>query len=343
MAKDQKIIRALVVEDMPFIQRAIKRALQSDPDIKVVGTATHGKEALKALERLKPDVITMDVEMPEMDGITAIKHIMVRNPRPVVVVSGMAKSGKTTLEALSLGAVDFVPKPGGSSYRARTSNLNELCAIVKEVAAIDPTKIRRAKFHKRDGIHKLPLRRPDGLVVLFAQRGTMGFVIRLLAMLDGFKGSSLLVVSELDELVAKSIVDGLKGRVTFELKPVEAVVPLSAGACAIIPHKWEFALTWEKNNVPILKRRGANTGRRYIGDLIACFDDSIAFIILGNRLDQRVCSVLKDSGRRAAVFDPFERPIEAAGEVVDRVIKGEFELQRVLEKWFCKFSIERDC
>ncbi len=341
--KEQKVIRTLVVEDMPFLQRAIKRALQKDPSIQVVGTAAHGKEALKALERLKPDVITMDVEMPEMDGITAIKHIMVRYPRPVVVVSGMAKSSKAALAALSLGAVDFVPKPGGSSYRTRSFNLNELCTIVKEVAAIDPTKIRRAKFHKRDRVVMRPAKRPDGLVVIVAQRGTMGFVIRLLAMSEGLKGAGLLVVSELDELVVKSCAEGLKGRVLFDILPAGSEVPILAGAAAIIPRKWEFSLTFDKKGVPLLRRANTTSGLRYLQDLNSAFNGSIHFLYIGNKIEDWIKGAIKSAGAKVTIYDPFERSLDLQGDkdLVEQILNSEFELQRVLEHWIHSFAKER--
>ena len=340
---NQKVIKTLVVEDMPFIQRAIKAALQKDPSIQVVGTASHGKEALKALERLNPDVITMDVEMPEMDGITAIKHIMVRHPRPVVVVSGMAKSSNTTLAALSLGAVDFVPKPGGSSYRTRAVNLNELCTIVKEVAAIDPTKIRRAKFHKKRRWSTRPSKRPDGLIVIVAQRGTMGFVIRLLGMSEGLKDAGILVVSEMDEMVVKSCAEGLRGRVLFEILSPGSEVPLLAGAAAIIPRSWEFFLTFDKKGVPLLRRVNTTSGLRYLHGLTSAFKGAISFLFVGNKMEPSIKGAIRSAGAKVTIYDPFERPLDLNGDedLMEQNLTSEFELHRILGAWVRSFTGER--
>ena len=89
--------------------------LKTDPRIEVAGTARDGKDALDQISRLKPDVVTMDVEMPVMDGLQALEHIMKSNPIPVIMLSSMTQEGaETTMKALSLGCVDFIGKPSGS-------------------------------------------------------------------------------------------------------------------------------------------------------------------------------------------------------------------------------------
>jgi two-component system chemotaxis response regulator CheB len=108
-------IRVLVVDDSAFMRRVIGEAISSQPDLQLVGTAHNGLAALLKVEQLQPDVVTLDVEMPEMDGLTALRHLMTRYPRPVVMLSSMTQQGAaTTLRALAIGAVDFVPKPSGS-------------------------------------------------------------------------------------------------------------------------------------------------------------------------------------------------------------------------------------
>ena len=109
-----KNIRVLVVDDSAFLRRAIPRILESHPEIEVIGTASNGQEALEKIKELQPDVITLDVVMPVMDGLTALKIIMRDMPTPVIMVSSLTTKGaKETLEALSLGAVDFISKPSG--------------------------------------------------------------------------------------------------------------------------------------------------------------------------------------------------------------------------------------
>ncbi len=105
------VVKVLVVDDSGFFRRRLTEILSSDPTIQVIGTATNGKEAIDQALALKPDVITMDYEMPMMDGITAVRHIMQRSPTPVLMFSSLTHEGaRVTLDALDAGAVDFLPK-----------------------------------------------------------------------------------------------------------------------------------------------------------------------------------------------------------------------------------------
>ncbi|SEI81042.1 chemotaxis response regulator protein-glutamate methylesterase [Pseudomonas sp. NFR16] len=104
-------VKVLVVDDSGFFRRRVSEILSSDSTIQVVGTATNGREAIDQALALKPDVITMDYEMPMMDGITAVRHIMQRCPTPVLMFSSLTHEGaRVTLDALDAGAVDFLPK-----------------------------------------------------------------------------------------------------------------------------------------------------------------------------------------------------------------------------------------
>ena len=104
-------VKVLVVDDSGFFRRRVSEILSVDPTIQVVGTATNGKEAIDQAMTLRPDVITMDYEMPMMDGITAVRHIMQRCPTPVLMFSSLTHEGaRVTLDALDAGAVDYLPK-----------------------------------------------------------------------------------------------------------------------------------------------------------------------------------------------------------------------------------------
>ncbi len=105
------ITRVLVVDDSGFFRRRIVEMLEADARIRVVGTAVNGKEAVEQVAALKPDVVTMDIEMPVMDGITAVRQIMATHPTPVLMFSSLTHDGaRATLDALEAGAVDFLPK-----------------------------------------------------------------------------------------------------------------------------------------------------------------------------------------------------------------------------------------
>ncbi|MBI5098481.1 MAG: chemotaxis response regulator protein-glutamate methylesterase [Nitrospirae bacterium] len=105
------MVKVLIVDDSAFMRNTLTSLISDDPEIQVVGIARNGIEAVEKVAQLKPDIVTMDVEMPKMDGIEALKQIMSTNPVPVIMVSSLTTdSAKVTLEALEIGAVDFIPK-----------------------------------------------------------------------------------------------------------------------------------------------------------------------------------------------------------------------------------------
>jgi len=105
------VITVVVVDDSAFMRKALSSMLEKDPEIRVVATARDGQEGLELIRKHNPDVVTLDIEMPRMDGLTALRHIMMEMPRPVLMVSSLTVEGaEATLKALELGAVDFIPK-----------------------------------------------------------------------------------------------------------------------------------------------------------------------------------------------------------------------------------------
>ena len=112
MTESKDRLRVLIVEDSGFMRRVLHDIIAADPHMEVVGEARDGREGVALAQALKPDVITMDINMPHLDGLQATELIMSQNPRPIVIVSSESREGAdSTLRALELGAVDFVPKP----------------------------------------------------------------------------------------------------------------------------------------------------------------------------------------------------------------------------------------
>ena len=138
------MIKAMVVDDSGFFRRRICSVLESDPAISVVGTASNGAEALRQVVALKPDVITMDVNMPILDGISAVRQIMAKRPTPILMFSSLTQEGaKATFDALAAGAVDFLPK----RFKDIADNPEEagrrLCRRVKKLATARLTQASR--------------------------------------------------------------------------------------------------------------------------------------------------------------------------------------------------------
>jgi two-component system chemotaxis response regulator CheB len=130
------VVRVLVVDDSGFFRRRIVEILDADDRIKVVGTAANGREAIQKVMELKPDVVTMDIEMPIMDGITAVRRIMKLQPTPVLMFSSLSYEGaQATLDALDAGALDFLPKRFDEFSQDREEAKRILRARVRQIGA----------------------------------------------------------------------------------------------------------------------------------------------------------------------------------------------------------------
>jgi len=134
---NSKKYRVLVVDDSAFMRKVLENIFNADDQLQVVGHAKDGREAITLSESLKPDVITMDLNMPHMDGLEATAHIMTNNPRPIVIVSSESKEGAaSTLKSLELGAIDFVAKPGGGIDLDMQSVKEDLLRKVRVAAKV---------------------------------------------------------------------------------------------------------------------------------------------------------------------------------------------------------------
>ena len=159
-----KNIRVLVVDDSTVTREFLRELIQSDPNMRVVGTAADGREALDQMEAFRPDVVTLDVQMPNMDGLATLNAIFARQPIPVIMVSGLTKIGaKITLDALDRGALDCVlkPDPGTNTTAAFRE---ELLRKIRCGAGIDVRRVlairQRRKAHLRSVASSTPAAKP---------------------------------------------------------------------------------------------------------------------------------------------------------------------------------------
>ena len=150
------MIRVLVVDDSTFMRNTLVSILEQDPDIKVAGTARDGKDALQKAQELEPDVVTLDVEMPRLDGLGTLQQLMKTNPLPVLMVSSLTQSGaESTLKAMEFGALDFIPKTVGCDRENFGAELR------RKVKALARRKtIIKLKYRRINNIQS-PLPRPQ--------------------------------------------------------------------------------------------------------------------------------------------------------------------------------------
>lgn len=146
MSSDASPIRVLVIDDSAVMRRLLTEMLNTDPEIEVVGAAMDAYAAREKIKKLDPDVITLDIEMPKMDGLTFLANLMRLRPMPVVMFSSLTKkNADETVRALELGAVNFVCKPGGDSPESIDAVAAELRERVKEAAAANMKAVRPSR------------------------------------------------------------------------------------------------------------------------------------------------------------------------------------------------------
>ncbi len=169
-------VRVLVVDDSRFFRRRVAEILDADPMIEVVGNAGNGAEAIEEAARLKPDVITMDIEMPVMDGISAVRKIMASQPTPVLMFSSLTTDGaQATLDALEAGAADFLPKRFEDISKDREEAKQLLCRRVRALA-------RRRVAALRTATVAVGAARPATVAPPVSRRAAAGRPVKLVAI-----------------------------------------------------------------------------------------------------------------------------------------------------------------
>jgi two-component system, chemotaxis family, protein-glutamate methylesterase/glutaminase len=244
-------IRVLVVDDSAFMRRVVSDAIGAESDMELIGTAVNGLDALVKIEQLQPDVVTLDVEMPEMDGLTALRHLMARYPRPVVMLSSLTQAGAvTTVRALTIGAVDFVGKPSGAIsldfHRVREE-------LVQKIRAAARAKVRGSAVGAR--VSALPVARSvtpplvlstgprplafgtpfDRLVVIGSSTGGPRALGTVVPELPNDGRTAYLIVQHMPAGFTRSLAERLDSMTELSVREAESGTHLAAGTILVAP------------------------------------------------------------------------------------------------------------
>jgi two-component system chemotaxis response regulator CheB len=232
---NMKKIRVLVVDDSALMRKLIPQILEADPSIEVVGTAMDGNFCLKKIEELQPNVVTLDLEMPGMNGIDTLKEIMRSHPLPVIVVSSHSTEGASvTLKALGLGAFDFVAKPrDASAHMAETAT--ELIAKIR--AAAECKIVRPAVFRAPAPKEKISAAKvsPSKLVAIGISTGGPQALEYLLAQLPADFPGAIVVVQHMPEGFTDMFARRLDELCSLSVKEAQSGDLLLAGRVLICP------------------------------------------------------------------------------------------------------------
>jgi len=237
MMPEMKKVRVLVVDDSALMRKLIPQMLETDRAIEVVGTAMDGTFCLKKIEELQPDVITLDLQMPGMNGIDTLKEIMRRNPRPVIVVSSHSTEGASvTFKALGLGAFDFVTKPqDATAHMAETAS--ELIAKIK--AAADCKVVRAGTFQAAAPVAKISAAKaappPSKLVAIGISTGGPQALEFLLAQLPPDFPGAIVIVQHMPEGFTEMFARRLDELCSLRVKEAQSGDVLQAGRVLVCP------------------------------------------------------------------------------------------------------------
>lgn len=235
--------RVLVVDDSAFMRKVISDLLGRDPRLEVAGTARDGLEAMERVAVLHPDVITLDVEMPRLDGLSTLRAIMQRWPTPVVMVSSLTHEGaEATIGALALGAVDFVAKPSGTISLDMHTVGAELAAKVRAAARATP-RFRPAFADLPVAAGRQPAgpgRAPTGsvadrVVVIGASTGGPGALHHLLPRLPGTLPAAVLVVQHMPAGFTRSLAARLDNICSLQVSEAVAGELVAPGRVLVAP------------------------------------------------------------------------------------------------------------
>ncbi|MBD7964270.1 protein-glutamate methylesterase/protein-glutamine glutaminase [Fictibacillus norfolkensis] len=234
-----KQIRVLIVDDSAFMRKLIKEFLSEDPRIMVLDTARNGQEAIDKTLKLKPDVITMDVEMPVLNGIDAARAIMNSSPVPIIMLSSTTKVGaENTILAMEAGAIDFIAKPSGAIsldlHKVKNSLIEKVItsskANIATKKALSPYKLetnRQKRILKRD--HK------DKLVLIGTSTGGPRALQQVITKLPTDLDAPVVVVQHMPAGFTKSLADRLNSLSNVSVKEAEDHELLQKGYVYIAP------------------------------------------------------------------------------------------------------------
>ncbi len=262
----QKMLRVMVVDDSAFMRFSIIQQLNEDPEIQVVGSASNGNEALRLIPQLLPDVITLDVEMPHLDGLSTLREIMKNFPRPVIMVSSLTKEGASeTIQALMLGAVDFIAKPD-NRLDIRTA-MGEIISKIKLAANarvkratsnLVQTAAPQAGSQSDKTLHSYS--KFDPVILIGSSTGGPGALSEIIPALPANLPSPVVIVQHMPVGFTRSLSERLNSLSPLKVKEAEPGDELLVGQVLVAPGGFHMIL--DENERVALNQKPAMHGVR---------------------------------------------------------------------------------
>ncbi len=236
--------RVLIVDDSAFMRKSLSILLTSDPSMEIVGTARDGAEGVELIKKLTPDIVTLDIEMPKMDGLTALKKIMKECPVPVIMVSSLTTEGAdATIKALELGAVDFISKEMSFVSVDIAKIKEELIHKVKTIARHNALKNRLQKFQTGGNFFESRKTQPVGQIPRFGCKAiAMGIstggplsLQRVIPLLSDKIKIPIFIVQHMPPKFTKSLAERLNSMSKLTVKEAEDNESIEGGVVYFAP------------------------------------------------------------------------------------------------------------
>ncbi len=315
-----KVIRVLVVDDSAYNRRTLTAMLESHPLIKVVGTAVNGEDGIKKLLSLKPDVVTLDLEMPEMNGFTFLRIVMNQAPLPVIVVSSRREEANV-FKAIELGAVDFLAKPtdriSTELYNIKEDLINKvLAAKMVNLSTLkrrfDPiaVKIEKGELPPSPAVKEMrdvspaDSRKVIGAVGIGASTGGPSALIKVLSKISYDFSHPILITQHMPPGFTRAFAERLNRYSYLKVKEAENNEQLVGGMVYVAPGGYNMSVQYDSNGFKIrLKKRTADD--KYVPSVDVLFssiaetfgEHSAGVILTGMGNDGRVgLQMIRESG-----------------------------------------------
>ncbi|MFO1445927.1 chemotaxis response regulator protein-glutamate methylesterase [Bacillus sp. Bva_UNVM-123] len=284
-----KKINVLVVDDSAFMRKLISDFLSEDPQIKVIGTARNGEDGIKKLKNLKPDVITMDVEMPVLNGLDALKYIMENHPIPIVMLSSTTNEGTNdTLTAIQNGAIDFIAKPSGAIsldlHKIKEDLIRKVISAsnVNKKQLINLSTNQNLTVKQDESYSKIGLEKSSSLsnkvgknhhlnklVCIGTSTGGPRALQTVLTKLPANIDAGILVVQHMPAGFTKSLAVRLNSLCEIRVKEAEDGEVVQKGTAYIAPGGYHLKIQQKGNNLAIhLDQSEARNGHRPAVDVM---------------------------------------------------------------------------
>ncbi len=348
--------RLLIVDDSRFMCRALESIFQQDSRFELIGEAHDGIEALSLIEELKPDVVTLDIQMPRMDGLTALKHIMIRHPTPVVVLSSFTmETSRLTYESFKYGAISVFAKPSRLGSQRMDQEVAQLAEAVWQAAGVQMESVRYIRRGSKGGKDKavpnevtgISSAGPDSVPLAAICCGAGGFPSFLKLLLTITRVDHLpimMVCMAMPRVVVESLVPNLDGDCAIKVEKLNPGADLQCGVCYLYSYEDCLHLSASDGEVQVMESSGCAGHLHAFDHLFSSLADSftsrvVAIMISGKGSDGlEGMQVVQRSGGETLVLSPGvclnpDLPREVLARGYAREIKTTGDLATLLERY----------